>query len=163
MKKSEPGRIGLPRDLRVLKESGAASAGELREFIQQLRGRRPQEVLGLVAQSGLAQACFVSSLGTLVLLAILTAGPYAWGKMFPRPVKAPAAAAAAAPAPTQPQPAAQGGSAATGAETAPAGDNTPPPGTEKAMQEMGIGETKITDPRSNPLEDKGDDLLKDLN
>ena len=41
--------FGIARDLQQLKTHSAASVAELREFLAQMRGRRPQEVLGLVA------------------------------------------------------------------------------------------------------------------
>src|SRR5207249_3289066 len=57
--------------------NGAASAAELRECLTRMHGKPPQEVLGLVAQSGLARAMFLSTLITLAVVAVLTAVPFA--------------------------------------------------------------------------------------
>ena len=75
-------------DLKQLKENGSASAAEMAEFLAQLRGRRPQEVLGIVAGNGLTRGIVVASAWTLALMAVFTAGPYFWPKLFPAEKKA---------------------------------------------------------------------------
>lgn len=89
---------GRTRELERLHQNGAATAREIREFVGQLRSKRPQEMLGVVAHSGLAQSIGVSAVGFLLLIALLTVGPYAWGKVFGTAPKAkPEVAAKEAP------------------------------------------------------------------
>ena len=63
---------GIAKDLRRLKTDGSASAEELRQFISQLRGRSPQEVMGVVAQSDLFRSILLAAAGCAVLLVALT-------------------------------------------------------------------------------------------
>jgi len=62
--------FGIARDLRHLKTHSAASVAELREFLAQTRGRRPQEVLGLVAGSHLMRSVAVATLGAVLVLTV---------------------------------------------------------------------------------------------
>lgn len=79
---SESAPVG--RKLRRLGADVAASGDELREFLQQFRGKSPQEVLGLVASSGLVRATCMAAAGCVVLVAVFTVLPYAWGRAFGR-------------------------------------------------------------------------------
>lgn len=154
--------MALPRDLKQLKENGSASAAEMAEFLAQLRGRRPQEVLGIVAGNGLTRGIVVASAWTLALMAVFTAGPYFWPKLFPAEKKAvakeaPPAAKPAAAAEQVEQPS----TPATTPTTVPA-PGTPGVPSKDVLDKLGIGEAKPADLKSNPLENKVDDLLKDL-
>jgi hypothetical protein len=162
-------RMGIGRDVRRLKADGADAAAELREFVHQLRGKPPQEVLGLVAQSGLIRATALATVGTMVLVAILTVVPYAMAKAFPeKPKSAPAAAAAEAA--SDAQPAVDGQTATTpppgagqaGTPAAPGAPITAEQG-EDLLDALGEGETRESDPTVNPLEESADDLLDELN
>lgn len=158
---------GLTGDIHRARAGATATAGELREFVNQLHGRSPQEMLGIVAGSSLIRSTIAASVITVVFMFGFTAGPYVWKKWFPKQVvatktepEAPAAAAAAAPTGTAATPA---GSAATAnlpatAGAAPAG----PAGPKDPLAPLGINETKIADPKKNPLDNSTDDLLKDL-
>ena len=89
------GRRGISGDIHRIKEGSAATATEIREFMQDMRGKNPNEVLGAVASSGLIQGIALSTVGFIALLAVCTVVPYAWGKMSgEETAKAPAAAAA---------------------------------------------------------------------
>jgi hypothetical protein len=154
---SDPGpRRGLAGDMRRIREGSQATAAELRDFLQNFRGKSPQEALGLVAQSGLAQGIVMSTLGSLVLLVVFTALPYAMrpavAEQSPAKPDAAAAATPAQPAASTPQ-----ASAAAPAATAPAGA---PAGAEQALEKLGETETKTADPKKNPL-DNLDNLLDD--
>ena len=46
----------LGRDFKNLSRNVSATAGELREFLTQMKGKGPKEMLGLVAQSTLSRA-----------------------------------------------------------------------------------------------------------
>jgi len=177
-------RFGVSRDLQQLKEGASASAVELREFLKDMKGKNPHEVLGLIAQSSFVQALVVATIGTVAVLAVGTIVPYALYSGKP-------AVVAAAPGTVQPSatptPATPGTTAAAagGTGTNAAGPGTPyiegqpsmseldgksdsgggkSRGTKKGdvLDRLGLGEDKMADPDVNPL-DKGDDLLKGLN
>jgi len=166
-----PQAMGLPRDVKRMKADTADTVAELRDFIQHLRGKPPQEVLGLVAKSGLVRATTTATIGTVVLLAIFTIGPYVIAKASPKPPPAPEAAAASAEAAEEGQgatatadgaatasPSAAGTQAGAGAA---AGPLTPDQGAE-LLERLGEGDTRESDPSVNPLEDSADDLLDEL-
>jgi cytoskeletal protein RodZ len=151
---------GIAGDMRRLKADGSATAGELREFIGRMRGKSTQEVLGVIAQSGLVRSVAVSTLCFAVLIAIFTVGPFL--------LKSKEATASAKSAGGSKQPA----TSATAAQTAtptPAGDTAasavdgsqPPSPTDAAAaaSAMGLDETKQAPPNENPLEKNLDNLL----
>lgn len=176
--------LGVGRDLARLRSESAATAAELREFLGQMRGKRPQDVLGLVAGSGLARAMLIATLGCVVLMAALTVIPYFLYHRGAPPAAQPAAktvpakaAAKTAPAETTAEkapaaePAAPAGTAAARAEPArndPAakGVKAPAPGAagspehvQRAIKAMDMDETKLADPKKNPMEKSLDKLL----
>ena len=67
----------VTRDFRNLKRNSSATAGELREFMREMRGKSPREMLGAVAQSTLVQSTIVSTIAIFILLLLLTTVPYA--------------------------------------------------------------------------------------
>jgi hypothetical protein len=143
--------FGPLKDFQNLKQNGSASLGELKEFLTKLQGRSPQEVVGLVSTSMLVQSMVISTLGTLAILAIFTLGPY----MIYGPPKEKKTAAAPPPA------AAPATAAAPVAAEGKTGELTDE-GKTKAMQKMGIDETKTAKPDENPLDKKLDNLLDDV-
>jgi hypothetical protein len=151
----EPG--GVVRDLKRLGADSTATVAELREFVGQMRGKSPQEMLGMVANSGLAWSIMLAMLLFVVLLAAGTVIPYILkndakdaagpttnqttvaGDGAPRTDETPPAEAAPAESPDT----------ATDGKVDPA----------RAVEAMGIDETRTADPDRNPLEDKLDKLL----
>ena len=152
--------FGVARDLRQVQTHSAASVAELREFLAQTRGRRPQEVLGLVAGSQLTRSVAVATLGAAVLLVVCTVVPWGLGRLSGDSSTAakpssPPATAAAAPEAKQPEP-----RPAEPPAPAPADDATPSPAdAETAVKVMGLDDTKVADPKKNPLENSLDNLL----
>ena len=67
-----------PRGLGRLKQDGAASLAEVREFMTEMRGKGAGEVLGALAQSNLLRAFLLSALACGVFLVVFTAVPYAF-------------------------------------------------------------------------------------
>jgi hypothetical protein len=128
-------------DFRELKANSSETVQELQEFLRQLRGKSPQEMLGVVATSQLFRATILSVVLVTGALFVLTAFPYFFGEE-PEPV----AAAAAAPSPTPPV-------AAPIITTPEAPDPIAP---------LGVNDQLPAPPNTNPLEDKGEDFLKDL-
>lgn len=164
MNEATPPR-GLKGDIHRARNGAKASAAELREFVREFRGRSPQEMLGLVAGSNLVQATVLATVITLIFMTAFTVGPYFYKKANPvaaKPSKAPAAAAPApAPSATAAAPVATAAPAATTSAPLPVATGTGP-ATPDVLNTLGIGETKVADPKKNPLEAGGDDLLKDL-
>jgi hypothetical protein len=138
-------------DFRNLKEHGGASLGELKEFLSNLRGRSPQEVIGIVKTSLLIQSLAVATGITVVFLFLFTVAPYMiWGpQVAQKPKKAqPVATQPATPAPTV------AASAEVKSEGTPSNEDA-----AKAAKAMGLDETKTADPKTNPLEKDFDKLL----
>jgi hypothetical protein len=148
---------GIVGQMSRLKAHSGASAGELREFVRTLRGRSPQEVIGVLAQSNLVRATMLAAAGTFVLMLVFTVLPAVMADK-PKPADAKPAPVAAPPTPTP---------TATDAKTASkdaASTPTAPKAKDKAdaLDKLGIGETKTSDPKKNPLDNTGDDLFKDV-
>ncbi len=150
-----------------LKQHGVATVGELREFLEQMRGKSPQEMLGALAESGLIRATLQASVACVILIGTFTVVPYLlYGKHggSSAPATTPPAAAAASPAAAAPAPTAAAptapppADAAAGARPAAAGSGAPAD-LEKAAAAMGITETKTADPKNNPREKDLDSLL----
>ena len=139
--------VSIAADLKKIRRNTAASSHEIREFLAQMRGKSPQEMLGMLASSSLVKCTTQAAIGWLAVIAVFTLGPWLWSLMNPVAAKIPqtpppAAAvvptAAAEPKPSDPAPSA------------------------KTAEKLGIGETKEAPPSQNPLEKASDDLLKDL-
>ena len=137
-------------DRLTTRDAAVASARELRTFLTGLRGKKPHEMLGQVAQSGLVQATIAATIGTVIFMVVFTALPYYWYRNAPKPATAiakPAAKVEAAPAPSAPAAVAADkneGSAAS---------------AQKTLEKLGESETKTADPNVNPLESGLDDIL----
>lgn len=142
----------MPRDVRRLVQDGSASVSEVRDFIRQMRGKSPQEVLGSVAQSNLTSGVVLATVLTVGFMAAFTVGPYVLASRAPKKSPKPAVAEAAK------QPAESKPDAAASASPATA-EKTP---DQKVQDALGVSEVKESDPKRNPLEDKADDLLKDI-
>ena len=138
----------MRRDLHRARENAFASTAELREFVHNLKGKSPQEVLGAVANSGLAQGVGLATVGTIILMAVFTVGPYfLYGKPAPPAPKKEAAAVAEPAAAT-----------AQTTEKAAAPSTDASANAQRTLDKMGESETKTADPKVNPLDDL-DDLL----
>ncbi len=151
-----------PRSSRVggefsrLRNDGSATADELREFIGQLRGRNPQEVLGIVAQSGLVKGMLLATIGFAVLMVAFTVIPYAMGKESDADKAVTVTQPTAPAADTKPN----DSTTADPGAAAPATAATPTDsGSPSLKKQLGIDETKVADPKSNPLDKKLDNLL----
>ncbi len=152
--------IGLGRDLHRLKKHGGMTLTEMREFIRQLHGRKPSEVLGIVSSNALIRAMGESVLYSGLLLVVLTVVPFLFAgdekesgsKTGP---VAQASNEATSTAATTDNPVAGTAATATGADGSISTEDA-----QKAVQAMGLGETKTADPDKNPL-DNLDSLLDD--
>lgn len=136
-------------DVRRMKAAGSASVQELKDFLRQHRGKSSQELLGELGKTSLFQAMVKSTVGCLVLMAVLTLVPFfasgepqpKTAKVKPVPAATPAVPAAAAAATTE----------TTGV---PQGVDV-----ERAQKVLGLDETKAAPADVNPREKDLDNLL----
>lgn len=158
---TNPQAGGVVRDLKRLKSGGSASVAELREFLQQMKGKSPQAMLGLVAESGLARSTALATFLFAVVLVTLTVVPYALRDRTAKPSAKVAAEKSAPENAGQKSAAETPGPQPAAAAPATAGDDAgkTPPVSDRALEALGIGETKTADPKKNPLEDKLNNLL----
>jgi hypothetical protein len=135
----------------------------VRDFLQQLKNRNPDEVLGSGARQGLGAALIQATIITAVTLVALTVGPLLYNQAAPAAKHTPekdakvaepeakTATPAPSPAPTVTPPATTKGT--TSAEKDKDKD---------FLNKIGATETKKAPPKVNPLEKSADDLFKDL-
>ena len=150
---AHPG-VALGSEVHGLKTNGHAPLDELREFLAALKGRNPQEVIGIVSSSLLIQSMVLATIGTVVFMAVFTVVPYwLYGPLKAGPTAAhapPAANAAAAPPAT---PAAGKTADASATKTSDSDSDSPAQAdAAKAAKTLGLDETKAADPSKNPLE-----------
>ncbi len=161
LSESRPQTGGVARDFKRLRSDGAATVSELREFLGQMHGKSPQEVIGIVAKSGLTRSIILATFLFVVLLVALTIGPYLWEK-FGSGATGPSTgesdtAKAPVAKPDEPKPEEQPAeTVATTAKEKNVSDELDP---DRAIDAMGIGETRTADPNKNPREDELDKLL----
>jgi|GEM_PF-4848844 len=149
---------GVKGDAHRLRENGAEVGADLTAFVARMKGRSPEEGLGEIAQSSLIGGLVSATVWCVVLMVVLTILPYGMAKAFPPSAKPLAADAAAAPAASTPAPAEQ---PTKGETSKAAGSNANDP-DGKLLKKLNMDETKSADPKVNPLDDLGNDLLKDL-
>lgn len=141
-------KTGMISGVKRLSADAATTTGELRDFVRSLKGRSPQEVMGIVASNALTQAMIGSTIATAVLLVVLTV-PFAFGKSAKAKSQKPAAAVAE----TESAKSDAAASKTTNSDGTPSEEDI-----KKASKAMGLDETKTADPKKNPL-DNFDNLL----
>ena len=133
-------------DLRELRSNSQASVQEIQAFLRELKGKSPQEMLGAVASNSLFRSLTISTAIIVGGILLFTAIPYLTADEKPvKPV------AENVTAKEKPEPAAV--------------PETPVPEIPAApdpLSKLGVGEEIAAPPGTNPLEDNGDDFLKDL-
>ncbi|MDP6795801.1 MAG: hypothetical protein QF721_03855 [Verrucomicrobiota bacterium] len=148
----------LARDVKLLKRNSAAVTAELNQFMREMRGKSPREMLGAVARSSLLRSGFTAAILLVIILFSATIIPFATRDDAesspqngePQPVATSKTNAKA----TAPSPAA---TANTNASAIPPGDDK-----QKLADKLSIGETKQGQPSEpNPFE-ATDDLLQEL-
>lgn len=149
-----PGK-GLKGDVERLKSNSTATADELRAFVAGLKGRSPQEVLGIVSETGLFKGVAQATIGCVVLIAALTVLP--WALAEEQPEKPPETAATAAAEEEEPAAAAGAETPATGTETVSTPDGLDP---AAAVRAMGEDEVKPADATTDPLDNSLNNLLE---
>ncbi len=150
---------GIAGDMRRLKSDSSAAAGELREFIGRMRGKSTQEVLGVIAQSGLVRCICASAVVFVALIAVFTVVPYLL-KSDEAAAAKPASSTSQPAAVAEPDEPAATQAAATESPAPPAGNpQATPPDAAAAAAALGLDETKQAPPDKNPLEKDLDNLL----
>jgi hypothetical protein len=133
-------------DLRELRSNSHATVQEIQAFLRELKGKSPQEMLGTVASNSLFRSLVISTGIIVGGILLFTAIPYfTAGETPDKPV------AEIAPEEKDPVPEAVPETPAPEAPTAP-----------DPLSKLGVGDELAAPPGTNPLEDKGDDFLKDL-
>lgn len=133
-------------DLRELRSNSQATVQEIQSFLRELKGKSPQEMLGAVASNSLFRSLVISTGIIVGGILLFTAIPYFTADETPgKP------AAENVPAKEQPK--------AEAVPQTPAPEAPPEP---DPLSELGVGGELAAPPGTNPLEDKGDDFLKDL-
>ena len=131
-------------DLKNLKANSAATAGELRQFLSEMRGQTPKEMLGSIAQSSLVRSVTLSAVAIFALLLAVSTIVYAVRDKNPEEIKKKETAE------TSPN--------KTGSATNAIVAGTPT-GTNDVL---GINQSKPGKPKEmNPFDTKGD-LLDDI-
>lgn len=153
--------IASPKgDFKKLGRNSQAVVGELREFLANLKGKSPKEMMGAVAESSLAQSLLISTVIMTILVFALSAIPY-----LLKDEQASAEAAEKGTA-TEDNPAEQSNAPSSAGESSSGEEGavreTAPSKTpeQKTADILGVGE--VADPDSNPLDSGGDDLLDGL-
>lgn len=155
---------GVLGQMSRLKHHSNASADELRQFIQSMKGKSPQQVLGLIAQSDLIRSTAMAAVFFVILLAVLTFVPAMFSGDGDQAV-------AAAPQNNQQQgdkkerkKQDKTKNAATAKATKDAKGKQPtakiPDKQDDILKSLDIGDTKTSDPKKNPLD--GFDPFKDV-
>lgn len=135
-------------DLRTLKRNSGETVKELKAFLHELKGRSPQEMLGIVASSQLVRATATSCILVFIGIAAFTAIPYAMADRNPpeTPAEEPVATNEPTEAPAKP---------ATPAEPV---ETT----VEPDLSKLGVDEAKEAPPDKNPLENTTENFLDGL-
>ena len=158
-------------DARKLKASGQATAVELKEFLEKIRGKNASEVLDVMAASGLVRGLVTATIGMAVVILVFTVVPYAWSQAFgdgeetaSAPVAESQEEGSAEEGGEGAAPDVEGEVAGEGATETPTETTAPDPLADPAAtaESLGIGDTKMAPSDVNPLENSNDDLLKDL-
>ncbi len=144
---------GVMGNLSRIKRDSSYTLAELQAFLAEMRGRSPQEVLGMVSTSELVRGIALATVGCVVLIGVLTVVPYALRDTTAAATK-PADAETQAPAATS-----ETTAASTTAPVVADGDTKKQPSEADlgaAAKALNIDEVKTADPSINPLD-------KDLN
>lgn len=133
-------------DLRELRSNSQATVQEIQAFLRELKGKSPQEMLGAVATNSLFRALVISTAISVGGILLFTAIPY-----FTADEKPGKPAEESIPSKEQPKP-----------EAVPEIPVPEAPPEPDPLSKLGVGDEIAAPPGTNPLEDKGDDFLKDL-
>ena len=150
----DKGSGGITGDIRSVKNNGAASLTELREFIGSLKGRKPQEAIEIASSNGLIRGLMISTIGFLVVLFVFTVIPF-----FLHEDEV-VTQQGITPTSENARDTQESNSAAdAGTQGGTDSSQTPTAQGEELLDKLQIGETKTADPDANPLDSQFNDLL----
>jgi hypothetical protein len=133
-------------DLRELRDNSRATVQEIQSFLRELKGKGPKEMLGVVAASNLFRSIIISTSLVAGAILLFTAIPYFAGDDGKKAqTRAPVVEKQAPPKVV---------------ETVT--EKVAPASAADSLSSLGVGEELSAPPNTNPLENKGDDFLKDL-
>ena len=145
--------------------AGTASSIDVADALRVMRSRSPEESLGVKTHRGLLKSSVQAGIITAILFAALTAGPYAWGKVFPPAPKGqkPATAETTTPKDTPATSPTSATSPEAVAKKSPDAPTVPgkTPGKKDFTDVLGESGSKKGSP-ADPFGKGADDLLKDL-
>lgn len=150
-KRSDPPARGLGR----LKHDSAETVAELREFLGNMQGKNPQELMGSITGSSLVKSTL---LGTGLIAAFLLLTSTIAYMVTPENSKADIAKTKAAVQSDAAKDDNGEDSQTAVSDSGKAAESDSGSG-DKTIDALGIGETKTVPADKNPLEDKFDDLL----
>ena len=148
--------VSPKRDIERLGKNGQAVVGELREFLAKLKGKSPKEMMGAVAESHLGKSLVSATVLMAVLLFILSAVPFYLKQNQEVEKLGPAEAPAEGTSSTEQE------ESEYEPEAVDAGEKPLTTPEQSTADALGIGEQKVADPKSNPLDSSGEDLLDGL-
>lgn len=148
--------VSPKRDMERLGKNSQAVVGELREFLANLKGKSPKEMMGAVAESHLGKSLVSATVFMAVLLFVLSAVPF-YLKQNQEAEKLARDETPSGSLSTEQEKESEYVPEESGSGEKPVA--TPEQSTADAL---GIGEQKVADPDSNPLDSSGEDLLDGL-
>jgi len=149
--------VSPKRDMERLGKNSQAVVGELREFLANLKGKSPKEMMGAVAESHLGKSLVSATVLMAVLLFVLSAVPFYMKQNLEAEKLARDETPSAGSSTTE-----QEKESEYVPEEAEAGEKPLTTPEQSTADALGIGEQKIADPKSNPLDSSGEDLLDGL-
>ncbi len=143
----------ISRDFKNLKRNSTVTVSELREFMREMRGKSPREMLGAIAQSTLVLSTIVSTVAIIILLVVLTVVPYGvniWRKSKSEAV-------------SRVEETLEKEKASEGKANIELTTPVSKPKENKPADVLGVGQEKTGKPKEvNPFENKGDLLVDPL-
>lgn len=140
-------------DLRELRDNSRATVQEIQSFLRELKGKGPKEMLGAIAASDLFRSVIISTALVTGAILLFTAVPYFAGDDEKKASAQTAVVEKQEKIEKIEKPAPPKAVESVPEAVAPAPD---------PLSSLGVGEELSAPPDTNPLENKGDDFLKDL-
>lgn len=141
---SDPPLVSTRAELRNLRNNSQATVDELKAFLAEMKGKSPQEMLGMVATNQLFRATIHSLILIGGLIAIFTVIPYLTREE----------------APVETEPEVTENSAPAEEPAAP--EEEPVEEPADPLEKLGVGEEKQAPPEVNPLDGNTDSFLDEL-
>lgn len=148
--------VSPKRDMERLGKNSQAVVGELREFLANLKGKSPKEMMGAVAESHLGKSLVSATVFMAVLLFVLSAVPF-YLKQNEEAEKLARDETPSGSLSTE-----QEKESEYVPEESGSGEKAVATPEQSTADALGIGEQKVADPDSNPLDSSGEDLLDGL-